>query len=126
MPPVPRKQGDTWEPVSGTAYEADGSTPADLRGATLRFLAKYTQGGVTYYIDGGNALHGTMVNVEDETSNVADRGKWEFHPLTAGVSQAGLFATELKATKDGKTLTFPSRESNNPQMQIDPSIVPPA
>jgi len=125
MPPVPRKRGDTWEPITGVAYENNGITPADLRGSTLRFLGKATVGVTTVYIDSGNAAHGECINVEDEVgSTVADRGKFRYEPLIPGVSQAGLFATELKANFAGKIITFPSAKNDNPQLQIDEDIQP--
>jgi len=126
MPPVPRKRGDTYEPVTGTAKNAGGAA-ADLRGATLKFQAVATIGTSSVYINSGNVAHGVCVNVEDDTLSVADRGKFRYEPTIAGVSQAGLFNCELEADfGSGLIKTFPSAKSANPQLQIDEDIVPPA
>lgn len=114
------KRNDTGEPVTGVASDAAG--PADLRGFDLRFLAKTVQDGVEIIID-SNAGDGVCINVEDETGNPADRGRYRFEPTPAGVDVTGLYGCELECTlPNGKLITFPSAEVLNPGWQIDPDI----
>jgi len=125
MPPSRySKRGDTWEPVTGVASDANG--PVDLRGATLRFLAVAQINSIKVYIDSNVPAHGPCVNVEDISANVADRGRYRYEMAIAGVSAAGLFKCELEAIMpNGKVITWPSREANNPEWQIDSDINPP-
>jgi len=143
VPTVARvsKRNDTWEPVSGRIFDANG--PFDLTGATLRFLAKANVGGVDTIIDSDSVspAHGVCVNVEDEEgagtaenvewpvgsgtmiATTTNRGRWRFEPTTVAVSVAApLYEMEIEASKGGKTLTFPNKESENPGWQIDPDI----
>jgi hypothetical protein len=119
------KTGDTWEPVTGTARNGDG-TPADLRGADLRFMGYADlEDGTTIFIDSNEDTpsHGICVNVEDESLDEADRGRYRFEQTVAAVSQDGLYKCELECTMpNGKIITFPSREVNNPEWQLDPDI----
>ena len=127
MPAVPvpvvsriSKRNDTGEPVTGVASDAAG--PADLRGFNLRFLAKTIQDGVEIIID-SNAGDGVCINVEDETNDPANRGRYRFEPTAGGVDTAGLYSCELECTMpNGKKVTFPSAEALNPYWQIDPDI----
>lgn len=122
------KRGDTYEPVEGVLSDANG--PFDLRGASLRFLAKVVIGGVETIIDSDSIspVHGICVNVEDETGLQADRGRYRFEPTEAAVSVASkpeAYACEIEARMpNSKLLTFPSREENNPEWQLDPDIEP--
>jgi len=118
------KRNDTYEPYEGVLSDAYG--PVDLRGCSLRFLAKATVDNVEILIDSDSVapLHGECINVEDEAgSTVAQRGRYRFEPASAAVSQAGLFNAECEVTfPNGKTLTWPDRQGNNPEFQLDPDI----
>jgi hypothetical protein len=122
------KRGDNWEPVTGVVSDMDG--PADIRGATLRFLAKIEISTgpppVFSFIDSNNPLDGECINVEDETGDPEDRGKWRFEQTGAATTKSvGEWVCELEVVMpNGKIITFPSKESDNPTWQIDADIVP--
>jgi hypothetical protein len=143
IPNIIRKRGDTWEPIEGIATDKNG--PFDLTGATLRFLGRTVDAeGAETIIDSDSTTpdHGTCVNLVTENGGsegdeiqmifppdsgiVIDvpefRGRWRFEPSEDGVSLEGLYEFEIEATKDGKKITFPSDDTENPLMKLSPDI----
>lgn len=129
MPTVPvsrtSKTNDDGDYVTGVASDING--PADLRGCTLRFLAKSKNGSVVTIIDSANG-DGVCVNVEDETEDEGNRGRYRFEPNVAGIDVSGLYAVELEVALPAvgenppKKITFPSEEALNPNWKLDPDI----
>ena len=96
------KRHDTADPITGTASDANG--PVDLTVfETVTYQAKQDGSGTTPLFEG------PAIVVQEETSNVADKGKWRYEQTDEDVSLSGGYKSELECVlPNGKKVHFPS------------------